>query len=45
MGGFKTALMLLGVIATNQVGRPQTRYDQAGVDKVAQLLREDGLLK
>ena len=44
MGGFKTALMLRGIIATNAVGRPQTRYDQAGVHAVAQLLTEAGLI-
>lgn len=43
MGGFKTALMLRGIIETNVVGRPQTRYDQAGVKKVQQILEQTGL--
>lgn len=43
MGGFKTALMLRGIIQTNVVGRPQTRYDQAGVKKVQQILEQTGL--
>jgi len=44
MGGFKTALMLQGIIQTNVVGRPQTRYDEAGVRKVQQVLEQTGLL-
>lgn len=44
MGGFKTALMLLGIITTNVVGRPQTRYDQAGIERVKAILQEVGLL-
>jgi 4-hydroxy-tetrahydrodipicolinate synthase len=43
MGGFKTALMLRGIIASNAVGQPQTRYDEAGVRVVAKLLAEAGL--
>lgn len=43
MGGFKTALMLQGIIQTNVVGRPQIRYDQAGVDKVQRILKQTGL--
>ncbi|HWG84771.1 MAG TPA: dihydrodipicolinate synthase family protein, partial [Deinococcales bacterium] len=38
MGGFKTALMLRGIISTNVVGLPQTRYDEAGVRAVERLL-------
>ena len=44
MGGFKTALMLRGIIKTNVLGRPQMRYDEAGVKKVAKILKEAGLL-
>lgn len=43
MGGFKTALMLRGVINTNVVGRPQIRYDEAGVQRVAHILEQTGL--
>ncbi|WP_211209118.1 dihydrodipicolinate synthase family protein [Calidithermus timidus] len=44
MGGFKTALMLRGIIKTNVVGRPQIRYDEAGVQRVRQILEEAGFL-
>lgn len=40
MGGFKTALMLRGVIATNVVGRPQIRLNAEEVSKVRQALSE-----
>jgi 4-hydroxy-tetrahydrodipicolinate synthase len=43
LGGFKTALMLRGVIATNVMGRPLTRYDAAEVARVRQILDEAGL--
>lgn len=44
LGGFKSALMLRGVIATNQVGRPLTRYDDEEVGRVGAILDEVGLL-
>ncbi len=44
MGGFKTALMLRGVIATNVVGRPMTRFNDAEVDRVRAALVTAGLL-
>lgn len=44
LGGFKTALMLRGVIATNVMGRPMTRYNQAEVERVRAILVEAGLL-
>ncbi|HET7093442.1 MAG TPA: dihydrodipicolinate synthase family protein, partial [Thermomicrobiales bacterium] len=43
LGGFKTALMLRGVIATNVMGRPLTRYDDAEVARVRRTLDEAGL--
>lgn len=42
-GSFKTALMLQGVIATNVVGRPLTRFDEAEVARVRSVLAEVGL--
>jgi 4-hydroxy-tetrahydrodipicolinate synthase len=44
LGGFKSALMLRGVIATNVVGRPLTRYDAAETERVRAILAETGLL-
>jgi len=44
VGAFKTALLLRGVIATNVVGRPLTRYDAADVERVRAILTEVGLL-
>jgi 4-hydroxy-tetrahydrodipicolinate synthase len=44
LGGFKTALMLRGIIATNVMGRPMTRYNQAEVERVRAILVEAGLL-
>ncbi|HEX2910535.1 MAG TPA: dihydrodipicolinate synthase family protein [Chloroflexia bacterium] len=44
LGGFKTALMLRGVISTNVMGRPMTRYNPAEVARVRALLAEAGLL-
>lgn len=43
LGGFKTALMLLGVFETNVPGRPQTPYDDAGVARVREKLEAAGL--
>jgi 4-hydroxy-tetrahydrodipicolinate synthase len=43
LGGFKTALMLRGVIATNVMGRPLTRYDDVEVARVRRILDEAGL--
>ena len=44
LGGFKSALMLRSVIATNVMGRPMTRLDEAAVAKVRSVLVECGLL-
>lgn len=44
MGGFKTALLLRGVIATNVVGRPQIRLNAEEVSKVRQALSEAQLI-
>jgi 4-hydroxy-tetrahydrodipicolinate synthase len=44
LGGFKTALMLRGVIATNIMGRPMTRYNSQEVERVRKILVEAGLL-
>lgn len=43
-GAFKTALMLRGVIATNVVGAPLSRYEGAEVDRIRGILSEVGLL-
>lgn len=44
LGGFKTALMLRGVIATNVPGRPMTRLDDDETARVRALLVEAELL-
>ena len=44
LGGFKTALQLMGVIATNVPGRPMTRLDDAEIAGVRAILIETGLL-
>ena len=44
MGGFKTALMLRGVIETNIVGRPGPRYNEAEVAVVREHLERAGLM-
>ena len=44
LGAFKTALMLRGVIATNVVGRPLTRYNDEEAARVRTVLIETGLL-
>lgn len=44
IGGFKTALLLRGVIATNVTGRPLTRLDDAEVARVRAALVEAELL-
>jgi 4-hydroxy-tetrahydrodipicolinate synthase len=44
LGGFKTALMLRGVIATNVIGRPLTRYTADEVERVRTVLIESELL-
>ena len=44
LGGFKTALHLLGVIATNVPGRPMTRLDEEEAAGVRAVLVEAGLL-
>lgn len=43
-GAFKTALMLRGVIATNVVGRPQSRLNDEEVARVREILRTVDLL-
>ena len=42
-GAFKTALMLRGVIATNVVSRPLTRYDAPQTRRVQEIMAEVGL--
>ncbi len=44
LGGFKTAMMLRGIISTNVTGRPMTRLNEAEVAKVRAILVEGGLL-
>lgn len=44
IGGIKTALQLRGVIATNVVGRPLTRYNAGEVERVRAILGAVGLL-
>ncbi|HXR64816.1 MAG TPA: dihydrodipicolinate synthase family protein, partial [Ktedonobacteraceae bacterium] len=44
MGGFKTALLLRGVIETNVVGRPQIRLNAEEVGKIRQALSEAQLI-
>lgn len=44
LGGFKTALVHRGVIATNVMGRPLTRYDAAEGERVREILVEAALL-
>ncbi len=44
LGGFKTALMLRGVIETNVIGRPLTRYTSEEIERVRQVLVEAELL-
>ncbi len=43
-GGFKTALVLRGVIASNVMGRPLNRYNAEETAKVRAILEETGLL-
>jgi 4-hydroxy-tetrahydrodipicolinate synthase len=45
LGGFKTALMLRGIISTNVMGRPMTRLDEGATDKIRAILVESGLLE
>jgi 4-hydroxy-tetrahydrodipicolinate synthase len=44
LGGFKTALMLRGIIATNVPGRPMTRLNDAEVARVRKIVEAAGLL-
>jgi 4-hydroxy-tetrahydrodipicolinate synthase len=44
IGGYKTALMLRGLFANDQVGVPQVRLDQAETSAVRAILDEQGLL-
>ena len=44
LGGFKTALMLRGIISTNVTGRPMTRLNEEEIARVRSVLVEGGLL-
>jgi 4-hydroxy-tetrahydrodipicolinate synthase len=44
IGGFKTAMQLQGMIATNILGRPLTRYNDEEVARVRAIVEEAGLL-
>jgi 4-hydroxy-tetrahydrodipicolinate synthase len=44
LGGFKSALMLRGVISTNVMGRPLTRYNDEEVARVRTVVEQAGLL-
>ena len=44
IGGFKTAMQLQGMIATNVLGRPLTRYNDEEVGRVRTIVEEAGLL-
>lgn len=44
LGGFKTALMLRGVIETNVMGRPMTRLDEEETGRIGEILAATGLL-
>lgn len=44
LGGFKTALQLMGVIATNVTGRPMTRLNEAEAARIRVVLEDVGLL-
>lgn len=44
LGGFKTALMLRGIIATNVPGRPMTRLNDVEIERVRKIVAEAGLL-
>lgn len=44
LGGFKTALMLRGIIATNVPGRPMTRLNDVEIERVRKIVVEAGLL-
>ena len=44
IGGFKTAMQLRGMIATNVLGRPLTRYNEEEVARVRTIIEEAGLL-
>ena len=44
IGGFKTAMQLQGMIATNILGRPLTRYNDEEVARVRALVEQAGLL-
>lgn len=44
LGGFKTALTLMGVIASNRMSVPMNALDDDETETVRQILREEGLL-
>jgi 4-hydroxy-tetrahydrodipicolinate synthase len=44
LGGFKSALILRGIIATNVLGQPMARYTDEEVARVREILVETGLL-
>jgi len=43
VGGFKSALRLLGIIDTPTMARPQRTHDAQDIERVASILREAGL--
>ncbi len=44
LGGFKTALQLMGVISTNVTGRPMTRLNEAEAARIREVLVDVGLM-
>ncbi|MDO4664928.1 MAG: dihydrodipicolinate synthase family protein [Actinomycetaceae bacterium] len=44
VGGFKTALMLMGIYSSNQMSRPVSRLEGADVDRIETILKAEGLL-
>lgn len=44
LGGFKTALQLMGVISTNVTGRPMTRLNEAETARIREVLVDVGLI-
>lgn len=44
IGGYKTALMLLGVIETNAMAAPMTPLDEMETERVREVLSREGLL-
>jgi dihydrodipicolinate synthase/N-acetylneuraminate lyase len=44
VGGFKTAMMLLGIIADNVMALPQRTLDRGEITRIAEILGQVGLL-